>query len=117
MNAALAELQKGFAVQRERFRDRVGAVGGVDGVADDLEPVRVGDLARTPGAQVFAIAIEHHDRRVLALEDIDAVVIIGRHPADQPERLSVGQFQEIADQLVGVFACAKLCHRRLPPEK
>src|SRR3984893_13916331 len=32
MLAALAELQDGFAVQRERLRDRVRAIGGVDDV-------------------------------------------------------------------------------------
>jgi hypothetical protein len=29
--------------------------------------------------------------------------------------LSRGQFAEIADQLVGIFACTDLCHYCLPP--
>jgi hypothetical protein len=46
-----------------------------------------------------------------------AVLRIGRHPADQPERLSLGQFEKIADQLIGVFAGANLRHCCLPPGK
>ena len=110
MHAALAEFQQGFAVQRERLRDRVGAVGGVNDVIDDFQPVRVGDLAGAPGGEVVAVAVEHHHRGVLALEHIDAVLQVGRHPADQAEFFPVGEFEEVADQLVGVVACADLGH-------
>ena len=36
MLAARAELQERLAVQGERLRDRVGAIGHVDGVPDDF---------------------------------------------------------------------------------
>ena len=74
VHAALAEFQQWFAIQRERLRDRVGAIGGVDNVVDDLQAMRVRDLAAAPGAEVLPVAIEHHDRGVLALEDVDAVL-------------------------------------------
>ena len=112
VDAALTELHQRFAVEGEGLGDRVGAVGRVDRVADDLQPVRVGDLAAAPGAEIFAVAVEHHDRRIPALEHVDVVLRIGRHPADQPERFAVGRFEEIGDQLVGVFARADLCHCR-----
>jgi hypothetical protein len=48
MLPARAKLQQYLAFQRERLCDRVGAIGGVDGVADDFRPVRVGDLAGAP---------------------------------------------------------------------
>src|SRR6516162_6749105 len=117
MPAARSELQQRLAVEGERLRDRVGAVGRVDRVADNFEAMRVGDLTAAPSAEVFAVAVENHDRRVLALEHINAVLRIGRYAADQPEGLPGGQFAEIVDQLVGVFACADLCHCCLPPVK
>src|SRR6516162_2371095 len=94
MPAALAELQERLAIQGERLGDRVGAVGGVDGIADDFQAMRVGDLAAAPGAEILAFAVKHYDRRVLALEDIDTVLRISRHPADQTEGFPGGQFAE-----------------------
>ena len=116
MHAPLPQLQERLAVQGERFRDRVGAVGRVDDIADDFQTMRVGDLATAPGAQVLAVAVENHDRRILALKDVNAVLRIRRHPADQPEGLSLGQFEEVGDQLVSVFARADLCHAVFLPE-
>ena len=72
-----------LAVQGERLRDRVGAICGVDDVADNFQTMRVDNLAAPPGAQVLPLAVEHYDRRVLALEDVDAILRIRRHPADQ----------------------------------
>jgi hypothetical protein len=115
MHAALAELQQGLAVEGERFCDGAGAVGGVDDVIDDFQPVRVGDLAGAPGAQIGAVAVEHHHRRVLALEDVDAVLRVGGYAADQAEPFSVGEFEEIADHLIGAVACAGLGHCCVPP--
>jgi hypothetical protein len=117
MHAALAQLQEGLAVQGKRLRDRVGAIGRVDDVVDDFQTMRVGDRAAAPGAQVLALAVEDQHRGILALEYVNAVLRICRHPANQAERLSGGQFEEIADQLVGVFARADLCHCCLPPGK
>src|SRR5580700_10956096 len=117
MDAALAERQQRLAVQGERLRHRVAAIGGVDDVVDDFQPVRVGDLAAAPRAQVLAFAVEHHHRRILALEYVDAVLRVGRHPADHPELFSRRQFGKIVDHLVGIFARANLCHGCLPPGK
>ena len=94
MHAALAEFQEGFAVQRERLRDRAGAIGGVDDIIDDFQPVRVGDLACTPGAQVVSIAIEHHHGGISALEDIDTVLQIGGHPTDQAKFFPSGNLRK-----------------------
>jgi hypothetical protein len=111
-----AELQRHLAVQGERLCDRVGAVGRVNRVADDLEAVGIGDLARTPGAEIFTVAVEHHDGRVSPLKDIDAVLRVGRDPADQPEGLAVGRFEEIADYFVAVLAGADLRHSVILPD-
>ncbi len=46
---------------------------------------------------MLPLAVEDYDRRIPALEHVDAVLRIGRHPADQPERFSVGRFEKIAD--------------------
>ncbi len=48
------------------------------------------------------LAVEHDDGRVAALEHIDAVLVVGRDPADQAERLAVRRFEEIADNVVFV---------------
>src|ERR1700720_289436 len=117
MLAARAELQQYLAVQGKRLRDRVGAIGGVDDVTDDFQTVRVGDLTAAPRTQVLALAVEHYDRRVLALKYVNAVLRIGRHPADQPEGLSRWQFAKTPDQLIGVFAGANLGLCCFPPEK
>src|SRR6516225_6623876 len=79
--------------------------------------MRVGDLAAAPGAQIFPLAVKDHHRGILALEYVNPVLPVGRHPADQPEGLSRWKLKEIADQLVAVFARSKLCHRCLPPGK
>src|SRR5438270_8906083 len=115
MLARGAERELDLAVQGEGFRDRVRAIGGVDRVADDLQAVRVGHLVAAPGAEILAVAVEHDDGRVAALEDIDAVLCVGRYPAYQSKGLAVGRFEEVADHLVGVFAGANLCHCRVPP--
>src|ERR1700736_1661947 len=57
---------------------------------NDLQAVRVGNLAAAPGAQVLALAVEHHDRGILALEHVDPILRIGRDPAGQPKGLSGG---------------------------
>jgi hypothetical protein len=74
MRAARPELQERLAVQVERLRDRVRAVGGVDDIADDFQTVRVGDLTAAARAQILALAVEHYDRRVLALKYVNAVL-------------------------------------------
>jgi len=100
----LPSSENDFATESER----------VDGVADDFQTVRVGDLAAAPGSQILAIAVKDHDRRVLALKDVDPVLLVGRDPTDQPEGLPWRQFAEIADQLVTVFAYTSLCHAAFP---
>ena len=35
--------------------------------------------------EVVAVAVENHDRMVGALEDVDAILGIGRHRADDPK--------------------------------
>src|SRR3984893_8151929 len=115
MDAALTELQEGLAVQGERFRDRVGAIGGVDNIVDDFQTMRIGDRAAAPGAQVLPLPVEYHHRGILALEYVNPILRIGRHPADQPEGLPGGQFEEIGYQLIGIGARANLCHCCPPP--
>ncbi len=74
MHTAPAELQEGFAVQRERLRGRVGAIGGVDHVVDDFQTMRVRDLTAAPGAEVLPLAVEYHHRGILALEYVNAIL-------------------------------------------
>ncbi len=51
----------------------------------------------------LSVAVEDHDRRILALEHVNPILQIRRHPADQPEGFTVRQFEEIGDQLTGVW--------------
>jgi hypothetical protein len=74
MDARLAKRQQGFAVQRERPDDGVGAIRGVDDVVDDFQTMRVLDGAAAPGAQIFPFAVEYHHRGVLALEYVNPVL-------------------------------------------
>src|SRR5262249_8125465 len=69
-----------------------------------------------PGAEICTLAVKDHNWGILALGHIDPVLRIGRHPANQPESLAGGQFEKIADQLVGIVTRADLCHCRSPPE-
>src|ERR1700674_1940258 len=72
-------------------------------------------LAGAPGSQVGAVGVEHDDRRVFALEDVDAVLRVGGYEADEAEFLAVGEFEEVGDEVVGVVACAELGHWCFPP--
>src|SRR6266496_1937662 len=68
-----------------------------------------------PGESFGMVSRVATDSRILALEYVDAVLRVGRHPADHPERFARRQFRKIADQLVGIFARADLCHCCFPP--
>ena len=97
-----AEPQQDLPVEGERLRDGIRTIGGVDDVVDDFQAVRVGDLAGAPGAEPGAVAVEDDDRRVPALEDVDAVLTVGGDAAYQAETLAIWEFEEIADHFVGV---------------
>jgi len=117
MGARRPKRQQGLAIERERLRDRIGAIRRIDDIPDDLQAVRVLDRTAAPGAEVFPLAIEDDHRRILALEDINAVLRVRRHPANQSEPLTVRHFEEVADQLIGMSARANSCHRGLPLQK
>src|SRR5262249_40050125 len=84
MDAALPDHLQGLAVQGKRHRNGVRAIGDIDDVVDDGHAVWVGDGADPPAAEVVTVAIKDHDWRILALEDIDAILGIRRHGADYP---------------------------------
>src|SRR6185503_19534999 len=72
--------------------------------------MRVLDRAVAPAAQVIPVAVENHHRRILALENVDAVPGIGRNAADHSHGFALGHPGKIAHQFVGMLARAELCH-------
>ena len=84
MDAALPDHLQGLTVQGERHRDGVRPIRDIDDIVDDGHTVRVCDGADPPAVEIVAVAIKDHDWRVLALEDIDAILGIRRHCADYP---------------------------------
>src|SRR5439155_11311284 len=73
---------------------------------DDGDAVGIGDRATAPRAQIAAVAVEHDDRWILALEGVDAVARVGRHRADRTERPARGQLRARLHHLVLVAAAA-----------
>jgi hypothetical protein len=112
MHAALAEHHQRPPIERKRHRDRVGPIGGVGHVIDDFQSVRFLHRADAPAAEVVAVAVEHHHRRILALKHIDTILRIGRHAADHAKGLALGHLGPVADQFVGIVAAAEFCHVR-----
>src|SRR4029453_7213999 len=84
MDAALPDHLQGLAVQGKRYSDGVGPIRDIDDIVHDGHAVRVCDGAYPPAVEVVTIAIKDHDWRVLALEDIDAILGIRCHCADYP---------------------------------
>src|SRR5215510_1167333 len=104
--AARAEDHQGLAVQRELEGDVVVAIGQIDHVVDDGDPVWVPDGAVTPRGQIFAVAIEHDDRWILSLEGVDAVLRVGRDRTDLSPRPAGWQPRPGFVQLVLVAAAS-----------
>ena len=90
MDAAFPDDLEGLAVQGEGQGDGVRAIRDIHDIIDDGHAVRIGDGADAPGVEVVTVAIKDHHRRVLALEDVEAVLGIGRHRADQPKCCPAG---------------------------
>jgi len=51
--------------------------------------------------------VEDHDWRVLALEDVEAILRIGRHRADDPKRLPRGSLGNL-DEFVSIVGLCQL---------
>jgi hypothetical protein len=105
-----AQHQQRLAVEGKRHGDGVGAISRVDDVVYDLHAVRFLHGADAPAAEVVPVAIEYHHRRIFALENVNAILRIGRNPADYAEGFALGHFGPIADHFVGMPARADLFH-------
>src|SRR5215813_931711 len=84
MDTTLPDHLQWLAVQGEGHRDGIRPICNIDDIVHDGHAVRVCDGADTPAAEVVTLAIKDHDRRVLALEDIDAILGVCRHGANYP---------------------------------
>jgi hypothetical protein len=115
VDAALPNHLQRFAIQGEGHSDGVRSIRDIDDIIDDGHTVRVRDGADPPAVEVVASAVEDHDWRILALEDVEAILGIGRHRADDPKRLPRGELGKVLDEFVGIVACANLRHLTLPP--
>src|SRR5437870_3456896 len=71
-----------------------------------VDAVRVDEAPLAPAVEEIAFAVEHEDRRILALVEVHAVLRIHGHVADVPGRESAGSFPEGADDVVHVIAHA-----------
>src|SRR5262249_35238714 len=117
MHPALADYLQGLAVQGEGHGHGIRAIRDVDDVVDDGHTVRVCDGTDAPAVEVVTVAVEDHHGRIRALEDIDAILGISRHCADDPQRLPSREFGEVLDEFVSIFAGANLCHLNAPSWK
>src|SRR5262249_35956040 len=77
-----------------------------------------------PAVEEVPLAVEHHDRGILALVEVHAVLRIHRHVADVAGRESTRSFSEGADDVVHVLAhaddeaghiAARISHGSFPP--
>ena len=77
------ELQQNLAVERYLAHEMTGVVGQEHGVIGrHMDAVRPRILALAPGAQEIALAVEHHDRVLASVENIDIVLGVD---ADRPD--------------------------------
>ena len=111
MLSARADLTNQLAVEAVDQRHVVRLIGQVDHVVHDLEAMRALEQARAPGAEKFSVLVEDQHRRVLALKNIQTVLRIRGHPADQADGFACGHFGKVFNEFVGVWACADFHHR------
>ncbi len=94
------ERQLDLAIERERLQRPESRNGSrrVDRITDDLQPMRVGGyVPGPPRAEMLAVAVEHDNRRITPLKNVDAILIVGRDPADESQTAhAVGRFDKIA---------------------
>ncbi len=84
MDAALPDHLQGLAVQGEGHGHGVRPIRDIHDIIDNGHAVWICDGADAPAVEIIAVAIKDHHWRVLALEDVDAVLGIGGYRADDP---------------------------------
>ena len=77
------DLEQHLAVERAFADEMPAIIGQIDRIVrSHMDAVRPRVLTFTPGAQEFAVAIEHHDRVLAAAEGIDIVLIVNANRGD-----------------------------------
>src|SRR6185295_14076047 len=116
----------GFAGDADRQLDlaRAGAaphrmvpvIGQVEHIVlVDVETVRALEYALTPGAQEVAVAIEHDDRVLAAIEDVDLILAVNADGGNVLEAPAVGQFGPVLHHAIAMLAAAQDHRHRAPP--
>ena len=77
-----------LAVQSVRETHGIFPVGQIHHVIGNIDTMWVGEGTDAPTAQIVAIPVENHHRRVFALEHVDPVLRIRGNRAHIAERLS-----------------------------
>ncbi len=102
-----AELQQHFAVERALPHEMAAIIGQIDRIVrPHMDAVRPRILPLAPGAQKAPFAVEHHDRVLAAIEDIDIVLVVDPDRADLLERPTIRQLRPILDDTVFEIASA-----------
>src|SRR5262249_51848342 len=74
-------------------------------VRADEDPVRVAEALASPRGEEVAVAVEDQHRRILPLVEVDAVLRVHRHVADEPEPPARRQRAPGADDVVDEVPC------------
>ena len=73
----------------------------------DKNAMRPDEFARTPRVEELAFLVEDDDRVLAAIEHVDVVFRVARHPRDFGERITLGQLFPTLDHFVFDFVRAE----------
>ena len=89
VETALTQNLDGPAFERKTDGNRVVPIGDIHDVVRNGHAVGRVYVAVAPRVQEVAVLVEHHHRRILALENVNSVLRVGRDGGDDSERLAI----------------------------
>jgi hypothetical protein len=99
--STLAERQDDAPLGRELQDLVLVAVAGIDVVIrPDVDPVGIAQTPVAPAVHEVAVAVEHQDRRVLPLIEVDAILRVDGDVADEAEAPARRQHAPRAENVV-----------------
>ena len=102
-----AELQQYLAVERAFAHEMPAVVGQIDRIVrSHMDAVRPRVLALAPRPQEISPSVEHDDRVLATVEDIDVIVVVDPDRSDLLERPPLGELRPILDDAVFEIAGA-----------
>src|SRR5262245_30648916 len=81
----------------------------------DVETVRTLEYALAPRAQEIAVAVEHDDGVLAAIEDIDLILAVDADGGNVLEAPAVGQLAPVLYHAIAMLAAAQDHRHRAPP--